>query len=143
MVRRYLRQLYEGPRATQLRRFFTVGLLTAGIQMALLWTFVDVGGLDYLVGAAVAIEITIVLSYVLNNAWTFRAVQHTSLRPYLRGLVRTNVVRGSAIPIQLAVLAALVELQSVPYLAANVGAIAVSGLYRYALDTRWTWKGGA
>ena len=101
--------------------------------------FVDVGRLNYLVGAVIAIEITIALSYVLNNAWTFRRSRNTGRDEYLSGLLKTNVVRGTAIPIQVAVLFALVEWASIPYLIGNGGGIAVSGIYRYVLDARWTW----
>ncbi len=139
MVRRYLRGLYEGPFAMQLRRFVAVGAFTAGIQMVLLWLFVDIGHVNYLIGAVVAIEITIVLSYVLNNAWTFRRYRNTGTADYLVGLLKTNVIRGSAIPIQVGVLFALVEWRALPYLLANAFAILVSGLYRYVLDARWTW----
>jgi putative flippase GtrA len=140
MLRTFVRDLLDSPVATQLRRFVVVGAFTAGVQMVLLWLFVDVGGLNYLVGAVVAIELTIVMTYVLNNAWTFRAIQNTGWGGYLTGLVKTNVVRGTAIPIQLAVLFVLVEWRSVPYLFANAVAIVVSGLYRFVLDARWTWN---
>jgi putative flippase GtrA len=88
----------------------------------------------------VAIEVTIVLQYVVNNSWTFRPSRHTTLRSYGRGLLRTNIVRGTAIPIQTAILYALVAWGGVMYLVANVGAILVTGLYRYYLDSRWTWR---
>lgn len=139
MIRSFLRNLLSGPIAPQLRRFVVVGIVAAGVQMALLWVFVDRAGLHYLLGALIAIEITIVLSYVLNNAWTFQASQNTGLDEYLAGLLKTNVVRGTAIPIQLAILFLLVDWQSVPYLPANAVAIALSGIYRYVLDARWTW----
>ena len=138
-VRAVLRNLVAGPVAVQLRRFVVVGALAAGIQLALLWLFVDYVGPNYLVGATIAIEITIVCSYVLNNAWTFRASQNTGVADYLAGLVKTNLVRGTAIPIQLGVLAALVEWGEVMYLLANVVAILVSGVYRFVLDSQWTW----
>lgn len=139
MLRAFLRSLRSGPVAVQLRRFVLVGAVTAGIQMVLLWLFVDIVGLNYLVGAAISIEITIVLTYVLNNAWTFEAKQNTGTVPYLVGLLKTNLIRGSAIPIQLGVLYGLVEWLSVPYLAANAVGIVVSGVYRFVLDARWTW----
>ncbi|MUV89324.1 GtrA family protein [Halapricum sp. CBA1109] len=139
MFRSFLRALQRGPLSRQLRRFVVVGTATAGVQMVLLWLFVDVAGLHYLLGAPIAIEITIVLAYVLNNAWTFREVQNTGRMEYLVGLLKTNVVRGTAIPIQLAVLFVLVEYQELSYLLANAVAILVSGLYRYVLDARWTW----
>jgi len=139
MIRAILRDFASGPIAVQLRRFVVVGALTAGIQMLLLWLFVDAAGINYLVGATVAIEITIILSYVFNNAWTFQASRNTGRREYLEGLVKTNLVRGTAIPIQLGVLYALVEWGEVMYLIANAVAIFLSGLYRFVLDRRWTW----
>lgn len=125
--------------AVQLRRFVLVGIVAAGIQLALLWLLVDVVGLNYLVGAVIAIECTIMVAYVLNNAWTFRAIQNTGTVEYLVGLLKTNLVRGTAIPIQLGVLFVLVEWRSVMYLLANAVAIVISGIYRYVLDARWTW----
>ena len=139
MIRAILRDLTSGPIAVQLRRFIVVGALTAGVQMGLLWLFVDAAGINYLIGAAVAIEITILLSYVFNNAWTFEASQHTGVGQYLRGMLKTNLVRGTAIPIQLGVLYALVEWGGIMYLVANAVAIFLSGLYRFALDSQWTW----
>lgn len=139
MVRSFLRNLIEGPFAPQLRRFVAVGAIAAGIQMVLLWLFVDVGGLNYLLGAVIAIEITIVLSYVLNNIWTFRDSRNTGRVEYVIGLAKTNIVRGTAIPIQLAVLFALVEWSETPYLVGNAVGIVISGIYRYILDARWTW----
>jgi putative flippase GtrA len=139
MVRAILRNLVSGPIAVQMRRFVVVGAFTAGIQMGLLWLFVDAAGINYLIGATVAIEITILLSYVFNNAWTFEATQHTGAGQYLRGMLKTNLVRGTAIPIQLGVLYALVEWGGIMYLVGNAVAIFVSGLYRFALDSQWTW----
>ena len=139
MIRAVLRDLASGPIAVQMRRFVVVGALTAGLQLVLLWLFVDAAGVNYLVGATVAIEITIICSYVLNSAWTFRASRNTGVSDYLTGLLKTNLVRGTAIPIQLGVLAALVEWGEIMYLIANVTAILVSGLYRFVLDAQWTW----
>ena len=139
MIRSVLRDLASGPIAVQMRRFLVVGALTAGLQLALLWLLVDTAGLNYIIGATIAIEITIICSYVLNNAWTFRASRNTGISEYFIGLVKTNLVRGTAIPIQLGVLAALVEWAGVMYLIANVIAIVVSGLYRFVLDSQWTW----
>lgn len=139
MLRAYLRSLVAGPLAVQLRRYTMVGTTTAGVQMLLLWLFVDIAGANYLVGATVAIEITIVMTYVLNNAWTFASIQNTGRRNYLVGLLKTNLVRGTAIPIQLGVLYALVDWQGIQYLIANAVAILLSGVYRYVLDVKWTW----
>ncbi|MWG33061.1 GtrA family protein [Halomarina oriensis] len=144
-----LRSVVDRPLAVRLRRFVLVGAVAAGIQTVLLAAFVALG-LNYLVGATVAIEITIVFQYFLNNAWTFGERSNDSRRAFLRGLVTTNVVRGSAIPLQLGVLYALVEWVGplsplaewagpLWVLVANGVAILVSGVYRYVLDSRFTW----
>lgn len=141
MIRSYLRNLVEGPVAPQLRKFAAVGTLAAGIQMVLLWFFVEFGGLNYLVAAAISIEITIVLQYVLNNHWTFATMKNVGSTDFLSGLLKTNVVRGTAIPIQLGILFALVTWGSIPYLYANALAILLTGVYRFVFDARWTWGG--
>lgn len=140
MVRALLRDVVEGPHAVMLRRFAVVGAAAAAVQTGLLGALVEWGGVQYLLAAAASIETTIVLQYVANNAWTFRDARHTTLREHLGGLVRTNLVRGTAIPLQLAVLWGLVTLAGVFYLLANVLAIGLVGLYRYGLDASWTWR---
>ncbi|QGA81734.1 GtrA family protein [Halomicrobium sp. LC1Hm] len=139
MVRNLLRNLHSGPLALQLRRFVVVGGIAFALQQALLALFVEGGRLNDLVALTIAIEITIVFQYVLNNAWTFEATQNTGRREFLVGLLKTNLVRGSAIPIQLGIFHALSEWASMYYLLANVFAVLVSGVYRYVLDARWTW----
>lgn len=128
------------PRRERLVRFFLVGLTAAGIQLALLWVLEDIVGLHYLLAAFFAIETTIILNYVLNNAWTFHRSQHTSRREYLIGLGKTNLVRGTAVPLQLGLLYVLVTMGTAGVLVGNAVAIAVTGLYRYALDASWTWN---
>ncbi len=135
-----LEVLRDHPSAVRLRRFFIVGSGAAGIQTGLLWLLVDFLGFWYIAAAVVAIEITIVLQYVVNNSWTFRPSRHSSVRSYAHGLVRTNVVRGTAIPLQTGLLYAFVEWLGLLYLVANLVAIFFSGLYRYYLDSRWTWR---
>jgi len=139
MVRSFLRNLVSGPIAPQLRKYVLVGTVAAGLQLLLLWAFVDGAGLHYLFGAVAAIECTIVVQYVLNNRWTFRTSRNTGTWEFLVGLGQTNVIRGTAIPIQLGVLYALVDWYGVAYLLANVVGIGVSGVYRYVFDARWTW----
>ncbi|PSP84364.1 GtrA family protein [Halobacteriales archaeon QS_1_68_17] len=120
MVRGLLRRAVDGPHAMMFRRFVIVGTVAAGVQTALLVLIVEWGDLQYLLAAAISIETTIILQYFANNAWTFRTSRHTTPRGYLGGLVRTNLVRGSAIPIQLGVLWALVSAAGVQYVLANV-----------------------
>jgi len=135
-----LKRLYQHPTVVRLRRFFIVGCVAAGIQTGLLWTFVEHLNLWYLVAAPIVIEITILLQYFINNAWTFSPSRHTQLWAHAHGLVKTNIVRGTAIPIQTGLLYVFADWLGLMYLIANLGAIFVSGFYRYFLDSRWTWQ---
>lgn len=135
-----VRGLFDPPRH-RLVKFFVVGAVAAAIQTALLWLLVERADLFYLLAAPLAIEVTIVLQYVANNAWTFRRIRHRTRDAYLRGLLRTNLVRGTAIPIQTGLLYAFVTWAALDYLVANGFAILLSGIYRYVLDARWTWQG--
>ena len=128
------------PRRERLVRFFLVGVTAASIQQALLWLLTSPGGVNVYLGAFVAIEVSILFCYVLNNAWTFHRSSHSSRREYLVGLGKTNLVRGTAIPLQLGILYVLLTLGSAGVLVGNAVAIGVTGLYRYALDSAWTWN---
>ncbi|MFB6195184.1 MAG: GtrA family protein [Haloplanus sp.] len=141
MLRRFLRAILVGPEAPQIRRFFAVGVAGAAFQTALLGTLVEWGDVQYLLAAVLAIEVTILLQYGANNRWTFHTARHQGWREYARGLFRTNLVRGSAIPIQIGILYALVSATAIPYLVANGVGIVISGIYRYVLESRWTWRG--
>ncbi|WP_128475999.1 GtrA family protein [Halorussus pelagicus] len=134
------RSVTNHPTVVRLYRFVVVGASAALVQSAVLWLLVELGGLNYLVAATIAIELTIILQFVANNAWTFQHASYSDRSDYLVGLLRTNVVRGSAIPIQLALLWAFVNWAGLVYLLANGFAIFISGLYRYYLDSRWTWQ---
>lgn len=129
----------DRPRFGRIGRFAAVGGAAAGLQTLLLWLFVDIGGLYYLLSAIIAIEITIITQYVINNAWTF-ADRANEGNAFFGGLLRTNLVRGSAIPIQTALLYAFVTWGGLGYIIANACAIIPSGIYRYVLDSRWTWR---
>jgi len=122
----------------RLGQFSAVGAGATALQTGLLWLFVDVGGFYYLLAAVVSIEITILSQYVVNNAWTF-ADRANEGDAFFSGLVRTNLVRGSAIPIQTGLLFVFVQWGGLGYLVANLCAVIPTGVYRYVFDARWTW----
>lgn len=125
--------------ASRVLQFSAVGSVAAGFQIGLLWIFVDKVGLYFLFGAGVAILITIAFQYQLNNIWTF-ADRDNSGAEYIRGLARTGVVRGSAIPLQMGLLYALVSQAGLGILLSNLVAILLCGIYRFVFDSAWTWQ---
>jgi putative flippase GtrA len=55
----------------QLVRFALVGGLGTVTNLALFYAFVDLGGLDALVGIVVCFAIAVTQNYALNELWTF------------------------------------------------------------------------
>jgi len=49
-----------------------VGVIGAVINTGLLWLFTDLVGIYYLFSSAIAIEIGIIIQFLLNDRWTFR-----------------------------------------------------------------------
>ena len=128
------------PRRERLVRFFLVGATAASVQLLLLWILEDLVGFHHLVAAFLAIESTILLNYVLNNAWTFARSQHVSPREYLVGMGKTNLVRGTAMLLQIGVFQALLTLTMDESVVAMGVAILLTAPYRYVLDASWTWN---
>ncbi|MDY7083169.1 MAG: GtrA family protein [Halobacteria archaeon] len=121
-------------------KFVLVGAIAATLETLLLWSFVEIAGFNYLVVAAFSIEFAIILQYFINNLWTFGHKKHDHARGMLGGLVRTNLVRGTSIPLQVSILYVFVNFGGIYFVFANVGAMVISGVYRYILDSRWTWS---
>ena len=134
---------YEEDRVAEeidcIKKFVLVGLAAAVFETVFLFGFVEFAGFNYLVVSVFAIELAILGQYFLNNAWTFEGDSHGCWSERLRGLVKTNLVRGTSIPLQVGVLFLITQVLGVFYLVANIGAMLVAGAYRYVLDSRWVW----
>jgi putative flippase GtrA len=53
-------------------RYTTIGVSTFGIDLLLLWFFIDAVGMHYLTATAVAFLMAVSLNYVLSRRWVFR-----------------------------------------------------------------------
>ena len=53
-------------------RYSLVGLLSRGIQTALLWIFVEWAGVHYLPASILAVAIVHISNYAIHTLWTFR-----------------------------------------------------------------------
>ncbi len=140
----YLRHIYSlMKRSGELARFIkfaVVGASGVGVNMGLLWLLTEVGGLFYLLSAAIAIETSIITNFILNNYFTFADRSQPGVKPFFSRLLRFNLVSLAGLGINLAILWLLTEGLGVFYLLSNLVGIAAATLWNYLANNWWTWK---
>ena len=124
----------------RLARFGIVGIIGVAINMAVLYLAVRALGVNHLVAAGIASEVSIVGNYTLNDRWTFGDA--ASSGTWLSRLARYNAVALGGMTISLVIMFALTTVLGVHYLIANLVAIASATLSNYALNSRFTWSLG-
>ena len=125
--------ILRGRRWTMFNAVGAVGLV---FQLACLAVFRDVLGLHYLLAAALAIELTILHNFSWHLRWTWadRPISRAGLMPRL---VRFHVTNGAvSLAGSVAVMAGLVEIGHINYLAANLISVAVCSLVNFVLSDR-------
>jgi dolichol-phosphate mannosyltransferase len=101
-------------------------ILTRWINMRIEWS------------SPVAIEISILSNFLLNNIWTFRR-RDTDVS-FLHRLLRYHMVTGLAGVVNYLILILLVRLAGMPDLLANLIGIVIGMFINFFLNSRWTWK---
>jgi dolichol-phosphate mannosyltransferase len=116
-------------------RFAVVGALGIVVNEGLL-ILIESMGVYFLVAGAVAIEVSILSNFVLNDLWTFR--DRRSGRVEFR-LVKFNALMLAGLVLNLAVLYAGVDYFGMTSEVANLGGIAAAFFLRYALSVKYAW----
>ena len=86
----------------------------------------------------IAIEISIISNFILNNVWTFRA--RTIKSSLFKRFVRFHIVAFSAGIVNYIILLSLHYGAGLMDIIANLIGIAAATLVNYVLNSRWTWK---
>lgn len=133
---------------TRFGQFATVGAVGATVDMGvtvLLTTQAEVHpGLAKLVGA----ELAIVLMFLINDRWTFAEAGRVGYGPWVRRLLKSNLVRAGGIVIATAVFVAVVQLdvtlpvggEELWVVVANAIGIAAGALVNYTAECLFTWR---
>jgi dolichol-phosphate mannosyltransferase len=116
-------------------KFNIVGLSGVLVNEGLL-IFLTYGGVYYLYSSALAIEISILSNFFLNDYWTFRDRRsgHMAVR-----LVKFNVLMLAGLVANLLVIYIGTTDFGIHYAISNLIGIAVAFLLRYALSVKYTW----
>lgn len=123
----------------RLIKFSIVGVIGAGINTGFLWVLTDVAGLFYLFSAVVAIEIAILMQFLMNDRWTFKETKTQHIGQFIRRIFKSNVWRSGGLAVNVGVLYLLTEYMGVYYLLSNIVGIICAFLLNYILESRLTW----
>jgi putative flippase GtrA len=133
-----LQSLGTADHRRRLLRFGLVGASGVLVNSALLYLLTQAGGLNHLVAAALATEVTIFYNFSLNDRWAFRDAKPRI--SWARRALRYNFVALGGLVISVAALAMLTYFLDLNYLIANLLAIGAATLWNYAVNSCFTWS---
>jgi len=128
----------------EVRRFFkfcVVGLSGVAVNMFFLWLFTEHLKLFYLFSSPIAIELSIINNFILNDLWTWRDRIKNQRSVWFRKVLKYHIsVTISAIFANVFLLWFLTEFFNLYYLFSNLFGIGAGALLNYFLNDRWTFK---
>jgi putative flippase GtrA len=124
-----------------LLRFYAVGAVGIGVQLAALAIFKSGLGLGYLPATALAVEAAILHNFFWHERWTWADRTRSLPAGRVGRLVRFHLTNGAvSILGNLALMEALAGRMHVPYLAANAIAIALCSLLNFLAADRLVFR---
>jgi putative flippase GtrA len=142
---RALLQRFISPRFIQ---FAVVGFSGVFINLGALFAFADVLKFNDVLSSAVAIEISIVWNFLLNNTWTFQDRVENASTGFTLRMVRYNLVSLVGLAIQLGayylITRSLIRTMTLTEpgwwkYPAQLGGIALAMAWNYLSNFHWTW----
>lgn len=122
-------------------KFCLVGISGVGVNMFFLWFFTEVVRIFYLFASPLAIELSILNNFILNDFWTWRDRGGPGKLNYFKRMVQYHIsVSVSAIIANIFLLWFLTEIFNLYYLFSNLFGIAAGTLLNYFINDRWTFK---
>jgi len=121
-------------------KFCLVGGSGIGVNIGLLWLLTELGGLPYIISAAISIESSIISNFMLNDFFTFHDRRSPGAKSRLQRLLKFNLVSLAGMGINMGTLWLLTEVAGIYYLLSQLCGIAVAALWNYSLSTWWTWR---
>ena len=116
-------------------KFNLVGLTGVVVNEGLLVLLVSYG-VYYIYASAIAIEVSIISNFVLNDLWTFRDRRHghAAIR-----FLKFNGLMLVGLAVNLVILYFGTDYLKINYAVSNLAGIAVAFLVRYWLSVKYAW----
>jgi dolichol-phosphate mannosyltransferase len=129
-------------------RFLAVGFSGVFVNLGILYVLFEVFKIDQVVSSPIAIEVSIVWNFFLNDAWTFKDRNETARAGFGQRLLRYNIASLVGLGIQFATsilvtkmamnLLGLAEPGIWTYLSQLAG-IALGTVWNFVSNFFWTW----
>lgn len=119
-------------------KFISVGAIGAIMHFTILYFAYVILSNSYQISLILAIEITLILNYFVNNLWTFRKKMHKGLN-FFKGLLKFNFLSGIGGIISYYLSISLFTAGINWVLASVIGAI-VASLWNFNLNKILTWN---
>jgi putative flippase GtrA len=123
---------------TRILKFSIVGVSGILVNMGILFILTEYFHILYLISSIIAIEISIISNFLLNDLWTWR--DRTKKKFIYRFLQYHISVGITAVLVNWGILLILTELFNVYYLISNLIGIGVGTLSNYIINDLWTFR---
>jgi len=141
----YLKHLFSLMRRTgeliRFLKFCLVGLSGVGVNLGVFWLLTRFGGMaeeDFL-ALVIAIEVSIITNFILNEFFTFRD-RRSSGASFIVRLLKFNVICAAGAAIQAGIYGLLFHVAGVYDLVSDLIGIVIATLWNYVLNSWLTWK---
>jgi dolichol-phosphate mannosyltransferase len=128
----------DSKKAVEFFKFSVVGATGVGVNMGLLYVLTRFFGLPVEWASPIAIEVSILSNFMLNNYWTF--VRRDTHVKFGARLVRYHLVTGLAGLVNYGTLLLLVKVFHLNDMLANLIGILLGTIINYLLNSLWTWQ---
>ena len=128
-------------RSKKLEELIKLGIVGGSgvlVNMGLLFVLTRYLSVRLEMASAIAIEVSILSNFFLNNLWTFK--KRDTLVPFWTRLLRYHLVTGLAGIVNYLVLLLLVKTFGLHDMLSNLIGILIGTFINYSLNSLWTWR---
>jgi dolichol-phosphate mannosyltransferase len=123
--------------AARMLKFGAIGASGIAVNTVALWLMVDVAGLHYLAGAALATQLSTAWNFILTDTVLYR--RHRQGR-WVRRFVPFALVNNLTLLLRLPLLALLVDVLAVNYLIGNILVLSAIFVGRFIVCDRFLYR---
>jgi dolichol-phosphate mannosyltransferase len=124
----------------KLIRYGFVGLSGSLENILILYALTDIVGLFYMVSSAVAIELSTINNFILNDFWTFREDRRHQFTNRWHRFISYHIVSLGGMAVNMAVLFVLTEFGGIWYIFSNIAGIIVAFGWNFLVNRKTTWR---
>ena len=122
----------------RLLKFSVVGASGVAVNMGLLYALTRFMGIHYILSSILAIEVSILTNFILNDIWTWRDRQK---KTYWKRMLQYHISVGiTALLANWLLLIFFTEVVGLHYMWSNLIGISVGMLFNYTLNDLWTFR---